>query len=133
MTIEEFIVKLPKMFTFDQGLADELFDKVDQLYQDNINAGLEPGLNPKYAEYKIKYGKPPTPLYWDGTLKGSLTQGEVTESKIEIVNTSPVKLSWHMGDNRAPGVPKRNPLPPEAIVDMAKVIIVDYIKKVLNG
>lgn len=107
--------------------ANGTTERVKQIWQDNIQAGIPPPLKERTIERKesLGYEKPETPLYATGAFSEGVGIGEVEDDSFEIISTSPVEPSWHgaslyEASATARGVPERPVIDSATIESIAK-------------
>lgn len=108
------------------GIADGIFDDINEGFQSNIHSGsVTPPLEDSTRDRKKRLGKPEHPLEFSGELMNSLQMTEKSPNRIVIDSTVPYSIfhwSWETHNK----LPRRDPLTNKVI----KRIVDERLKQI---
>ena len=116
----DIIGDIKKKIGFTPEKASRIAQAISEAFKSKIEAGVQPSLKERTVKHKRDrgYERPETPLYATGEMSSSLVLGNFDETSIEIISKSSVNPLWHIGLNRASGVPQREVLTANDFTDI---------------
>lgn len=116
----DIIGDIKKKISFTPEKASRIAQAISEAFKSKIEAGVQPSLKERTVKHKRDrgYERPETPLYATGEMSSSLVLGNFDETSMEIISKSSVNPLWHIGLNRASGVPQREVLTASDFTDI---------------
>jgi len=116
----DIIADISNKLGFTAEKAQAIAQKISEGFKAKIEAGVSPPLKERTVQRKRNrgYERPETPLYATGEMAGSLVLSKFDETSIEIKSVGQVSPLWHIGNNRANGVPLREVLTEQDFIDI---------------